>query len=215
MSRSIRPEPAMATTGPLRPRRTAPVVTLTLAAALLALGAPGLPARGAAAPSAPDPGGARGAFLEAYRVFTHPRCINCHPAGDAPLQGDDGRPHGQNVTRGPDGKGRGPLKCANCHQEANLPGENMPPGNPGWHLPPPATPMVFESRSPGDLARQLKDPGRTGGRTLAQLLRHVEEDPLVLWGWDPGDGRTPPPLTHAEFVARMKEWIDKGADAPE
>src|SRR5688572_11603649 len=45
------------------------------------------------------------AFIKAYRVFMHPRCMNCHPVGDAPLQGDDSHIHAQNVTRGPDGKG--------------------------------------------------------------------------------------------------------------
>jgi len=30
---------------------------------------------------------ARAAFLEAYKVFMHPRCVNCHPAGEAPLRG--------------------------------------------------------------------------------------------------------------------------------
>src|SRR5262245_7592385 len=69
------------------------------------------------------------AFLEAYKVFMHPRCMNCHPAGDAPLQGDDSHPHAQLVTRGPDGKGKYAMKCSACHQDHNLPGENMPPGN--------------------------------------------------------------------------------------
>src|SRR5262245_10196620 len=36
---------------------------------------------------------ARAAFTEAFKVFSHPRCVNCHPAGDAPLQGEDSRPH--------------------------------------------------------------------------------------------------------------------------
>jgi hypothetical protein len=30
---------------------------------------------------------ARAAFMKAYPVFMHPRCLNCHPAGDTPLQG--------------------------------------------------------------------------------------------------------------------------------
>ena len=83
-----------------------------------------------AAPSRRDDAGARAAFLAAYPVFMHPRCMNCHPAGDVPLQGDDSHPHAQNVKRGPDGRGKYALKCANCHQQSNLPGENMPPGNP-------------------------------------------------------------------------------------
>ena len=45
------------------------------------------------------------AFKEAYKVLMHPRCMNCHPSGDAPLQGDDSHIHAQNVTRGKDGKG--------------------------------------------------------------------------------------------------------------
>jgi hypothetical protein len=157
----------------------------------------------------------RAAFKAAYPVFMHPRCMNCHPNGNVPLQGDDSRPHAQNVKRGPDGKGKYALKCANCHQERNTPGENMPPGNPNWHLPPPETPMVFQGRSAADLARQLKDPKQNGGKTLEQLLKHVSEDKLVLGGWDPGDGRTKPPLSHAEFVKAMREWIDKGAAIPE
>ena len=67
----------------------------------------------------------RAAFLDVYKVLMHPRCMNCHPAGDAPLQGEDSHPHAQNVKRGADGKGLYALKCANCHQDANLPGENI------------------------------------------------------------------------------------------
>src|SRR5438445_9829957 len=103
-----------------------------------------------------DDAAARAAFLAAAPVFTHPRCQNCHPAGDAPLQGDDSHPHAQNVRRGKDGKGRFAMKCANCHQDANLPGENMPPGNPTWHLPSADVPLVFQGKSPAELARQLK-----------------------------------------------------------
>jgi hypothetical protein len=35
----------------------------------------------------------------------HPRCMNCHPARDGPLQGDDSYPRMQNIRRGQDGKG--------------------------------------------------------------------------------------------------------------
>jgi mono/diheme cytochrome c family protein len=162
-----------------------------------------------------DDAGARAAFLAAYPVFMHPRCVNCHPAGDVPLQGEDSRIHAQNVKRGPDGRGRYALKCANCHQRANMAGENMPPGSPDWRMPPADMPMVFENRTPGDLARQLKDPKQNGGRTLEELIRHVSEEPLVLWGWDPGNGRTKPPLSHAEFVRVFREWVEKGAASPE
>ena len=62
------------------------------------------------------------AFKEAYKVLMHPRCMNCHPSGDAPLQGDDSHIHAQNVTRGKDGKGVYAMKCSNCHQKENTPG---------------------------------------------------------------------------------------------
>ncbi len=80
------------------------------------------------------------------------------PKGDAPLQGEDSHLHTQNVLRGSDGKGLLAMKCANCHQFKNLPGENMPPGHPEWHLPPANMRMVFEGKTPRQLARQLKDP---------------------------------------------------------
>lgn len=171
-------------------------------------------AKVAEAMSQKDDAGAREAFLSAYTVLMHPRCMNCHPAGDIPLQGDDSHLHAQNVKRGPDGKGKYALKCANCHQATNLPGENMPPGTPNWHLPPPTMRLVFEGKSAGDLCRQLKNPRQNGGKTLEQLIHHVSEDKLVLWGWDPGNGRAKPPLSHAEFAQKVREWVNKGAACP-
>jgi hypothetical protein len=32
-------------------------------------------------------------FTELGKVFLHPRCVNCHPAGDRPRQGDLARLH--------------------------------------------------------------------------------------------------------------------------
>src|ERR1700730_17075464 len=32
---------------------------------------------------------ARALFVEAGRVLPHPRCVNCHPVGERPTQGDD------------------------------------------------------------------------------------------------------------------------------
>jgi hypothetical protein len=157
----------------------------------------------------------RAAFLEVYRVLTSPRCQNCHPAGDAPLQGDDSHVHLQNVKRGKDGHGVHGMRCDTCHQAKNLSGEHMPPGNPKWSLPLPEQKMVFVGRSPGELCRQLRDPKQNGGRTLAALLDHVANDDLVGWGWNPGDGRTVPPLSRVETAAQMKVWVEGGAACPE
>ena len=163
----------------------------------------------------PDAHASREAFLQVYKVFTSPRCQNCHPAGDSPLQGDDSHVHAQNVKRGKDGHGVYGMRCDTCHQTANLPGEHMPPGNPKWSLPTPEHKMVIVGRSPAELCRQLKDPKQTGGRSLGQLLEHVSTDDLVGWAWDPGTGRTPPPLPRAETTAQMRIWIEGGAACPQ
>jgi hypothetical protein len=166
-------------------------------------------------PAKPDAASSRAAFLQVYRVLTSPRCQNCHPAGDAPLQGDDSHVHLQNVRRGADGHGVTAMRCDTCHQTANLPGEHMPPGNPKWALPPPEQKMVFVGRPAAALCRQIKDPKQNGGRSLEQLLDHVANDDLVGWGWNPGDGRTLPTLSRPDTAAQMKIWIEGGAACPE
>ncbi len=163
----------------------------------------------------PDASASREAFLQVYKILTSPRCQNCHPAGDSPLQGDDSHVHLQNVKRGKDGLGVYGMRCTTCHQSSNVSGEHMPPGNPKWSLPAPEHKMIIVGRSPGELCRQLKDPKQTGGRSLQQLLEHVSSDDLVGWAWDPGTGRTPPPLSRAEAVAQMKNWIAGGAACPQ
>src|SRR5213083_1222554 len=60
----------------------------------------------ARATNARDDARARGAFMKAYQVFMHPRCQNCHPAGDTPLQGEDSHVHDLlRLRRGADGNG--------------------------------------------------------------------------------------------------------------
>jgi len=44
-------------------------------------------------------------FAEAGRVLMHPRCVNCHPAGDSPHQTDRMRLHQPLVVRGAMGTG--------------------------------------------------------------------------------------------------------------
>ncbi|MBM3794080.1 MAG: hypothetical protein FJW31_08415 [Acidobacteria bacterium] len=33
------------------------------------------------------------AFSRVYRALQHPRCMNCHPAGNRPLHGNDSHPY--------------------------------------------------------------------------------------------------------------------------
>jgi len=160
--------------------------------------------------AADDP--ALAAFGTVYRVLESPRCRNCHPKGDAPLQFDDGRPHGQNISRRSDANG---LTCSTCHRAQNGTRPGQPPGAPSWRLPPAATPMVFEARTPAELCAQLKDPAQTGGRDLHALFEHVDKDPLVLWGWSPGPGRTPVPVPQDAFARAFETWIDAGAPCPD
>lgn len=154
----------------------------------------------------------KAAFTAAYSVFMHPRCMNCHPSGDAPLQGDKSTIHTMNVQRGKDGKGLFAMKCKNCHQDSNLEGEHLPPGIATWHLPTAQRPMVFQGKSPRQLAMGFRDSSFTGFKDIHHLVEHVEKDPLVQHSFTYG---TRPPLSHKDFVARVKEWIDKGAELPD
>ncbi|QIP14178.1 cytochrome c [Spirosoma aureum] len=153
------------------------------------------------------------AFASVYKVLMSPRCMNCHPAGDIPLQGDDNHLHTMAPRRGTDGKGIYAMKCANCHQPTNTPGLHTPPGNPDWHLPPATMRMVFQGRTPQQLAKQLVDPKLNGGKNMEKLLEHAD-DGLVLAGWNPGEGRTLPPLSHADFKKAWTTWLKTGAYAP-
>jgi len=153
------------------------------------------------------------AFMQVYKVLVSPRCVNCHPSGDVPLQGDDSHLHVMAPKRGKDGKGLYAMKCMNCHQPANTAGIHTPPGNPNWHLPPADMKMVFQGRTPRQLAKQIMDPKQNGNKTKEKLLEHAH-DALVLAGWSPGEGRTLPPMSHAEFVKVWNTWINKGGYAP-
>jgi hypothetical protein len=153
------------------------------------------------------------AFADVYKVLMSPRCMNCHPSGDIPLQGDESKLHSMLPRRGKDGKGVYAMKCANCHQPENLDGAGKPPGAPGWHLPPANMKMVFQGRTPNQLAKQLVNPKTNGNKNLQQLKAHAD-DALVKVGWNMGEGRTAPPMSHAEFKKAWITWIEKGAYAP-
>lgn len=155
------------------------------------------------------------AFATVQKVFQHPRCQNCHIPGDQPLQFDAGIPHAMGVVRGPDGKGAAGLPCSTCHGEANLPasyGVNAPPGAPHWALPPPDHKMAWIGLPAPKLCEMIKDKRSNGGRDFAALIKHVSEDKLVLWGWEPGGERKPVSVPHPEFVAAFKTWAQ--ADGP-
>jgi hypothetical protein len=173
---------------------------------------------GAGSSFVPDPERSRSAFNEAATVFFSPRCANCHPAGDSPTQGDEMTAHTMAVTRGGGGFGLYGQRCSACHQLENLPGEHMPPGaSKEWHMPPAGQKMVFQGLTVGQLCRNFKDPAKNGGhKTLREAMDHIQhKDPLVMWGWAPGNGRTLPPMSFEDFSARIEEWVKNGGECPE
>jgi hypothetical protein len=150
-------------------------------------------------------------FTEAAKVLTHPRCMNCHPAGERPRQGDLRRLHQPPVTRGEDGFGLPALRCPICHQQANFDAGRVP-GDPAWHLAP--RDMGWEGKTLGQICTQIKDPARNGGRSLEDIVHHVATDHLVGWAWAPGAGRQPAPGTQNEVGALLDAWVKTGAVCP-
>jgi mono/diheme cytochrome c family protein len=161
------------------------------------------------------------AWEQVYSVLTSPRCINCHTATNYPQQGDDRHRHFANVIRGPEGKGVPALNCVGCHQVANADSTGVP-GGPDWHL----APLSMRWQDTNDrplssaaVCRAVTDRSRNENMDGRALLKHHEEAALVLWAWNPGrrpdsTTRTLPPLTHAQFVAATRIWVDAGTPCP-
>ena len=147
-------------------------------------------------------------FAEVGKVILHPRCVNCHPDGDRPLQ-SDGLPHQPLVVRGSEGRGAPGLPCASCHGSENFQGV---PGSPDWHLAP--LQMAWVGKSLGQICQQIKDPQRNGGKSMAQLADHMANDHLVAYGWNPPENLAPVPGNQALFAELFQAWIDAGARCP-
>jgi hypothetical protein len=150
-------------------------------------------------------------FTELGKVLTHPRCVNCHPAGERPRQADVSRLHQPPVQRGPDGLGLPAMRCPICHQQANFEPGRVP-GNPIWHLAP--REMAWEGKTLAEICAQIKDPARNGNRSLEALVEHIGTDHLVGWAWAPGYGRQPAPGTQKEAGALVDAWVKTGAACP-
>lgn len=152
-------------------------------------------------------------FTELGKVLTHPRCVNCHPAGDRPYQNDDSRPHEPPVWRGADGHGLPAMRCGTCHTDRNFITAGLSvPGHSGWHLAPRS--MAWKGKTLAEICAQIKDTKRNGGRSLADLIKHIGTDTLVGWAWSPGYGRSPAPGTQAGAGALVAAWVQTGAACP-
>ena len=182
------------------------------------------PARDHVARESAAPKSAEGlaAWQLVYSVLTSPRCINCHTATNHPQQGDDRHRHFANVVRGPEGKGVPALQCVTCHQESNADSTGVPGGH-GWHLAPLSMRWQDPSEkilSSAEVCRAVTDRSKNHGLDGPGLVRHHEEEPLVRWAFQPGrqiDGtaRTLPPLTHEQFVAATRKWVEAGTPCPQ
>jgi hypothetical protein len=150
-------------------------------------------------------------FTEAGKVLQHPRCVNCHPRTDQPLQGDRMQVHQPPVTRGGGGVGAVGMQCPTCHNSKNFDAGGVP-GHESWHLAP--IEMAWEGRSLREICLQLKDRKRNGGKSIKQIVEHMAHDSLVGWGWQPDAGRTPAPGTQKQFGELMQAWMDAGAHCP-
>lgn len=160
----------------------------------------------------PDKEKSLAAFSESLTVFKHPRCLNCHPSGDRPTQSMDMHPHAMNVQRGPDDHGAIGMRCETCHQTANYEAAGVP-GAPKWALAPRS--MGWQGLSDRELCLALKDPKKNHNMSLAELVEHNANDPLVAWAWNPGGGREPAPGTQEEFGRQVATWVEYGAFCPE
>jgi hypothetical protein len=156
-----------------------------------------------------------------YSVLSHPRCINCHTATNYPQQGDDRHRHFANVVRGAEGKGVPALQCASCHQETNADTTGVP-GAHGWHLAPLS--MKWQdgndrTLSSFEVCKTVTDRSKNHNLDGPGLLKHHTEENLVLWAFRPGSDiegrpRPLPPLTHEQFVAATRQWVQAGSPCP-
>ncbi len=151
------------------------------------------------------------------KVLTHKRCVNCHPSGDKPRQGEDSHIHNFGVMRGEDNHGIAALRCETCHQHENNDYSGVP-GAPEWSLAPLS--MKWEGLTRVEIAKSMLDRKRNGNRSLDQIVKHLTEHELVLWAWEPGvtsDGtpREKPPVPKEEYIKAVKAWAAAGAVIPE
>jgi len=157
------------------------------------------------------------AFDKMMEVLTHKRCVNCHPSGLTPRQGEDSHLHNFDVVRGEEGKGLAGYTCNTCHSDQNNDYSGVP-GAPHWALAPES--MVWEGKTRIQIAQQMMDPKRNGGRSKEDIMEHLTEHELVLWAWEPGvdaegNPREKPPVPKDEYIKAVKEWIESGAVIPE
>lgn len=156
------------------------------------------------------------AFTTMMDVITHPRCMNCHPTDNVPKQGDDRHAHYFGIARGEEDFGFEATNCNTCHQSENNLYSGVP-GAPHWALAPAS--MGWQGLSRTKIAERLLNKETNGNKTNDELIKHMTEDELVLWAWEPGvdaqgNPRNPPPVSKEEFKEVVEVWFRQGALIP-
>ena len=155
-------------------------------------------------------------FDKMMKVLTYQRCMNCHPNDNIPKQGDTSHPHYFNITGGENDHGFQAIQCHSCHQSENNDYSGVP-GAPHWALAPAS--MAWEGFTRTEIAERILDTSLNGGKNHEELVKHMTEDELVLWAWEPGidaNGlkREIPPVSKAAFKDAVKQWFAAGAIIP-
>lgn len=159
-----------------------------------------------------------------YEVASHPRCSNCHvgasnqPMWTGPSFGKD-RPHGMNINAGESRIGIETLMCSTCHTtlsepdpDANSVSHSAPRVASTWQLPP--VEAAWFGKSSGYVCNQLRDPGRNGGRSIAELAEHLGHDVILHWAWNPGGNREPAPHSLQAAMDALMKWAAAGTPCP-
>ena len=71
--------------------------------------------------------------------------------------------------------------------------------------------MAWQGLSNEEIGESILNTKTNGGKNLEELVHHMTKDTLVLWAWNPGKGRSLPPLSQAQFAKAVKDWAENGA----
>ena len=79
--------------------------------------------------------------------------------------------------------------------------------------------MGWEGLSNREIAQAMLDRSKNGGRSGEEIEKHLTEDPLVLWVFEPGvdhEGvaREKPPISKEAYIEAVKTWVAAGAVIP-
>lgn len=156
-----------------------------------------------------------------FEVTSHPRCTNCH-VGDAGIPmwealgyGEE-RVHGMGIVAGDSRIGAESVPCRTCHvtsARANTVPHAPPHIDDAWRLPP--IELEWLDKSSAEVCAQMRDPETNDGKTIAELVEHLQTSAFVAWGFDPGAGRSAPTGTVEDIARDVALWGEAGTPCVE